>query len=46
MYPLLCKNEIDFLVEFYGIRPYVRQLTVSELDNDLHLKKIFQKVLT
>ncbi|MDE2001824.1 MAG: CRISPR-associated endonuclease Cas2 [Patescibacteria group bacterium] len=41
VHPFPCKDEIEFLIEMYGIRPHVRQLTVAELDNDLHLKKIF-----
>ncbi|MBI4992228.1 MAG: CRISPR-associated endonuclease Cas2 [Candidatus Harrisonbacteria bacterium] len=45
IYPCECKNEIDFLVEFHKIRPYVRQLIISEMDNDFHLRKIFQKLI-
>ena len=42
IYPHNCKDEIDFLIEFYQIRRYVRQLVVSEIDNDFHLRKIFK----
>jgi len=45
IYPYDCQNEIDFLIEFYQIRPYVRQLVISEIDNDFHLRKIFEKLL-
>jgi len=42
IYPYNCKNEIDFLVEFYQIRRYVRQLLISEIDNDFHLRKLYK----
>ncbi|MEK6872110.1 MAG: hypothetical protein AABX16_04365 [Nanoarchaeota archaeon] len=45
IHPYECKNEIDFLVELYEIRPYVRQLVVLDIDNQLHLKEIFKKAL-
>ncbi|MBI4991644.1 MAG: CRISPR-associated endonuclease Cas2 [Candidatus Harrisonbacteria bacterium] len=44
IHPHECKNEIDFLVEFYGVRKYVRQLIVQDLDNQLYLKEIFKKL--
>lgn len=40
--PYECGNEIDFLIEFYEIRPYVRQIIAIGLDNNLHLKNIFK----
>ncbi|MFC1757116.1 hypothetical protein ACFLZC_03105 [Patescibacteria group bacterium] len=40
-HPFDCKNEIDFLIEFYNIRPYVRFMIVESMDNDLHLRKHF-----
>lgn len=44
IHPYPCQEEIDFLLELYSARRYVRQLVVSEIDNDLHLKKIFKKL--
>ncbi len=41
IHPFECKNEIDFLIEFYNIRPYVRFITAEDIDNQLHLKKHF-----
>lgn len=41
VYPHDCKKEMDFLIEFFELRPYVRFLTVKETDIDLHLKDIF-----
>ncbi|MDO8429785.1 MAG: hypothetical protein Q7S73_00250 [bacterium] len=46
IYPYDCKNEIDFLIEFYQIRPHLRQLVISDIDNDFHLRKIFNKLLS
>jgi len=41
IHPYECKNEIDFTVELFNIRPYVRIITATSLDNELHLKKLF-----
>mgnify|MGYP001591918059 FL=1 len=45
IFPYQCKNEIDFLIEFYKIRPYVRTLTVADIDNERHLREVFKKIL-
>lgn len=39
--PYECKNELDFIIEIYDLRPFVRQITVTQLDNELHLKNHF-----
>ena len=39
--PYECKNEVDFIIEVFQIRPYVRYILAKNLDNELHLKKIF-----
>lgn len=41
VYPYSCQDEIDYIIEYYEIRPYVRTITAIELDNELHLKKMF-----
>jgi len=41
VYPHRCNNEVEFLIEFYEARPYVRQILASDIDNSLHLKDIF-----
>ncbi|OGI22260.1 MAG: CRISPR-associated endonuclease Cas2 [Candidatus Moranbacteria bacterium RIFCSPHIGHO2_01_FULL_55_24] len=41
VYPYDCRNELDFLVEFYGARKYVRFMEASHIDNEAHLKQIF-----
>src|SRR3989344_571401 len=40
--PYECCNEIEFLIEFYNIRSYVRQIVAEKIDNELHLKEIFK----
>ena len=40
--PFECGNEIDFLIELYGVRSNVRQFIATGIDNELHLKDIFQ----
>lgn len=42
VFPYHCENEIEFLIEFYNIRHYVRQITAEYIDNALHLKEIFK----
>jgi len=41
VFPYECKNEIDFVIEFFNLRRYVRYGVLEFIDNDLHLKKIF-----
>lgn len=42
IHPYPCKDEVDFLVEFYSARSYVRQLVAEWVDNELHLKHKFR----
>jgi DNA-binding transcriptional regulator PaaX len=41
IYPYNCKNEIDFIIEVFQIKPYVRFIIAKETDIDLQLKKFF-----
>jgi len=41
VFPYECKDEIDFVVEFFNLRKYVRYGIFDFIDNDLHLRKIF-----
>lgn len=41
VYPYDIKDETDFLIEFLNLRKYVRFVLAKEIDNELHLKKIF-----
>ena len=36
--PYECKNEVDYVVEFFNLRPHVRFLEISKFDDDLALK--------
>lgn len=36
-----CQSQVDFLIEFYDVRRYVRFAIMGEIDNDLHLRKKF-----
>jgi len=42
IFPYECKNEIDFIIEFFGLRKYVRFGILEFIDNEAHLKKIFK----
>jgi len=41
VFPYKCKDEIDFIIEFFQLRKYVRFGVLESIDNELHLKKIF-----
>jgi len=38
----ICKNEIEYIIEFYNIRKYVRFIMADSLDNELHLINHFK----
>ena len=40
-HPYECKKELDFIIEYYQARKYVRFLVAEEVDNSLHLEKQF-----
>lgn len=41
VHPYDCKDEIDYLIEFYDLRRFVRFVVADSIDNELHLKKYF-----
>ncbi len=41
IHPYHCRDELDYIIEFFRMRPYVRLIVSEELDNELHLRKIF-----
>lgn len=41
IYPYPCQDEVDYIIEYFEIRPWVRIVTAVSLDNELHLRKIF-----
>ena len=42
IHPYDCKDELDFLIEFYNARKYVRSIIAEWLDNELHLRSHFK----
>ena len=43
IHPFECKDEIDFVVEFWNARTFVRFIETHSIDNDLHLREIFKE---
>ncbi|MEW5907859.1 MAG: CRISPR-associated endonuclease Cas2 [Patescibacteria group bacterium] len=41
VHPYDCQDEINYIVEFYDIRKFVRFIVAESLDNELHLKQYF-----
>jgi len=41
MFPYECEDEIDFIIEHYGMRKYVRYAVMDYIDNDLYLENHF-----
>ncbi len=39
--PYDCRDEFDFIVEFLGLRKYVRFVVTDDIDNDAYLKSRF-----
>ena len=39
--PYPCDQEVEFILEFYNARKYVRFLLVEKVDNELHLVNKF-----
>lgn len=44
IFPYECQNEIEFIIEFFNLRKYVRIGILEKIDNELYLKKIFNFV--
>jgi len=44
VFPYQCQNEIEFVIEFFNLRKYVRFGILERIDNGLYLKKIFNLV--
>ena len=41
VYPYECKSEVDFLIEYYEVRPFARYGKLTQIDNDLDLRDKF-----
>ncbi|PIU99636.1 MAG: hypothetical protein CO056_02315 [Candidatus Tagabacteria bacterium CG_4_9_14_0_2_um_filter_41_11] len=44
IFPYRCENEVDFIVEVFDIRSYVRYAEVKNITNEAELKLHFQKL--
>ncbi len=42
IFPYECQNEIEFVIELFNLRKYVRFGILDSIDNEIHLKKIFR----
>jgi DNA-binding transcriptional regulator PaaX len=42
VFPWECRDEIEFIIEFFNLRKYVRVGVLETIDNELHLKKVFK----
>jgi len=42
IHPFDCQDEIDYLIEFYKARKFIRFIIAESLDNELHLKTHFK----
>lgn len=42
VFPFECRNELEFIIEFFNLRPYVRHGVLENIDNNLHLRKLFK----
>lgn len=42
VHPHECTDEIEYLIEFYQLRKFVRTLLADSIDNELHLKQHFK----
>lgn len=41
VYPFPCQDQLDFLIEYFDLRRYVRTLEVVKLDVEIHLRRRF-----
>ncbi len=44
VHPFPCRDEIDFLIEFHDLRPFVRTLLATHIDTEKELMKDFEIV--
>jgi len=42
--PFKCEDEINYIVEFYNVRRFVRYIEASHIDNELDLKSKFSLI--
>jgi len=44
VYPYQCKEELELLIDYYDLIEYVRLAIIKDIDNKLHLEKIFNLI--
>jgi DNA-binding transcriptional regulator PaaX len=44
VFPYECADEIEFIIELFNLRKYVRFGVFETIDNEFHLKKIFKLI--
>lgn len=44
VHPYPCEKEIEFILEYYNAKKYVRFITAEKIDNELHLLKKFKMI--
>ena len=44
IFPYECKREIEYIIEFYNIKKFVRFVVAGEVDNESHFKRRFDLV--
>lgn len=42
IHPFDCKNEIEYIIEVYDARRFIRFIVAESIDNELHLKSYFK----
>ena len=42
VHPYPCEKEIEFLTEFYEVKPHVRLIIAESIDSEFHLKTKFK----
>lgn len=42
VYPYPCDDELDFIIEAFELRPFVRRIVAQEIDNDIELRDKFK----
>lgn len=41
VYPLGCESEIDFLIEYYEVRDFVKYFYAADISDDAHFRRLF-----
>ena len=44
VHPFECRNEVDFVIEFFSLRSFVRFILADHIDNEFHIKKHYNLI--